>query len=146
MRKNVSGSVTLSLGPPPLWRRVGVSVSSGGVAVRHQWNKVAEYDRTTRFRLSPVSVQTELHTPVKTPIHIVPVAGLNIRVYIIDAISLYASGEVALQTVVERGENILKQYHGYRYEAGIRAYITRWLNLNIGYGQWRVGGLSVNGI
>jgi hypothetical protein len=117
MRENISGSGTLLFGPPP-WHRVGMSITSGGLAV---------------------------HTE-RTLIHIVPVAGLNIKFYIIDAVSIYALGEVDLKTAVEQRGDILNQNQGYRYEAGIRAYITRWLNLNIGYGQWHMGGLTVKGI
>ncbi|MBI3336308.1 TlpA family protein disulfide reductase [Candidatus Peregrinibacteria bacterium] len=144
MGEVVSGSATLSFGPPPLWRHFSISLS-GGVAGYERLDEDAESEIGSRSRTSPNPIQET----VKRSTHIIPVADLNVRLYIIDSISLYASGGVdldAIASALDNVESVLQEEHVYHYEAGIRASITRHSHLNVGYGQWRLGDRNVKGL
>ncbi len=143
-----SGSVIFSVGPPPLWQDLGISLS-GGVAGYKRLDEDTEPENGSRSRTSPNLIPSGTRASVKRSTRIIPVADLSVRVYLTEAISLYASGGVDLKSVYETldsGESIFKQNHAYRYEAGIRAYITSQFNLNIGYGQWHLGDRNVKGL
>ena len=80
--------------------------------------------------------------------YITPILGMGLKYYLLDRVTIDAAGSIKLLPVdtLADGESSFAMRYFYHGEVGIRVYITRKLNLRVGYGRWYLGDRSTTGV
>ena len=94
--------------------------------------KISDSDRFETTRTSP-AVNRDVSDASS---YITPVLGASLKLYPLDSIAVDATGSLKLPSVFDAT-------YLHHYEIGMRIYIARPLNLEIGYGQWYIGSRSI---
>ena len=115
-----------------------------GPAIRNGAIGFAFLGGVARFKRSDSSLFLErwaAREPLDESPQTTPFLGARLKLYPLDTVTVDIAGSIKLRSV-DTFSSIASSYaakHLHHYEMGIRVYITRTLNLRVGYGKWYLG-------